>query len=230
MTVPYRVPWPNRLARIVMRPIFRGLFHLLGRVRITGRENVPKSGAYLIAMNHISIYDPPFVVAFWPTTPEVAGAVEVWSKPGQSTLVHLYHGIPIHRGEYDRNVFERILAVLQAGHPLVIAPEGGRSHVPGMRKAYAGIAYVVGMAKVPVIPAGVVGTTDDFFQRALRGERPVIEMHIGCPIWLPPIQGKGEQRRKSRQDNVDQVMFQIASLMPPEYRGVYAQQEEQSHS
>jgi 1-acyl-sn-glycerol-3-phosphate acyltransferase len=193
-------------------------------VKITGRENIPRGEAYLVAMNHISIFDPPFILAFWPQTPEVAGAVEVWSKPGQSALVRLYYGIPIHRGEYDRAVIDKILAVLQSGRPLVIAPEGGRSHAPGMRRAYPGIAYVVDKADVPVVPVGIVGTTDDFFQRAIRGKRPVIEMHIGCPIRLPPILGKGEQRKTSRQQNVDRVMFQIASLMPLEYRGVYADQ------
>jgi 1-acyl-sn-glycerol-3-phosphate acyltransferase len=53
---------------------------VLGKVEITGLENVPKSGPYLIAINHISIFDPPFIIAFWPISPEAVGAVDIWEK------------------------------------------------------------------------------------------------------------------------------------------------------
>jgi hypothetical protein len=46
-------------------------------------------------------------------------------------------------------------------------------------------------------------------------------MRIGRPFRLPPIQGKGEARRESRQRNADLVMAHIAGLLPEEYRGVY---------
>ena len=98
----YSVPIANRIARRVLRPIFRLVFHLLSDVRIIGRENIPKSGAYLITINHVSLFEPPFILTFWPTAPEGAGAIEIWDKPGQGLLVRLYHGIPVHRGEFDR--------------------------------------------------------------------------------------------------------------------------------
>jgi hypothetical protein len=50
-------------------------------------------------------------------------------------------------------------------------------------------------------------------------------MRIGAPFWLPPIEGKGEQRRSYRQRNADLIMQRIAVLLPPEYHGVYADQE-----
>jgi len=77
-------------------------------------------------------------------------------------------------------------------------------------------------ARVPVLPVGIVGTTDDFLKRALRGERPLLEMHIGKSLELPPISGSAEKRRIARYNNADSVMAHIATLLPPEYRGVYA--------
>jgi len=202
--------------------MFRGVFHILSRVRVSGLENVPKSGAYIIAINHVSLFEAPLVTAFWPISFEVAGAADVWDRPGQGLLARLYGGIPIHRGQYDRKMLETTLSVLKSGYPLLLAPEGGRSHELGMQRAKPGIAYLMDKAQVPVVPVGIVGSTDDFLDRALRAERPSIGMTIGQPVNLPPVTGRGKARRQARQENADMVMAKIAALLPVEYRGVYA--------
>jgi len=225
VTKQYEIPFINRLWRRVLRFLFRGLFHLLGPVEVTGLENVPSDGAYLIAINHISLYEAPLMVAFWPVAPEVAGASVIWDRPGQALLVRLYHGIPVHRGHYDRQLIDATLAALQAGYPLLIAPEGGRSHTPGLRPANPGVAYLMDKAQLPVVPVGVVGTTEDYFKKAIRGKRPKLELRIGKPIDFLPVSGKGATRRKQRQINADLVMAHIAALLPADYRGVYADHE-----
>jgi 1-acyl-sn-glycerol-3-phosphate acyltransferase len=91
-----------------------------------------------------------------------------------------------------------------------------------MRRAKPGVAYIVEKAAVPILPVGVIGATDDFLSRALRGERPQIKMNIGAPFHLPLVEGKGEARRNSRQRNADTIMMHIADLLPCEYRGFYA--------
>ncbi len=219
----YRLPLHVRIARPIIRTCFRGLFLALSRIEITGEENIPFGRPYIVAMNHVSLYDPPFIVAFWPETLEVMGAQVVWERAGQKQLVSMYGVIPVHRGDYDRRLIARVLAALRAGRPLLIAPEGGRSHVTAMRRAKPGVAYLLDKARVPVVPVGLVGTTNDFWQRARRGERPQLEMHIGAPIQLPPIEAKGAERRAARQRNADLVMSHIAGLLPEEYRGVYAE-------
>ena len=222
MSEVYQVSRRVRLFRWLARPAFRGLYHILSPVKITGVENVPRQGAYLIVTNHISLYDPPFVVAFWPVAPEGIGAVDIWQRTGQSTLVRYYGGIPVHRGEYDRQMIEKLIAVLDSGRPLLISPEGGRSHTPGMRRASPGVAYLVEKSGVPVVPVGVVGTTDDYLERALHGKRPRLEMRIGPPFRLESPPASGLVRRVERQRNADRIMLHIAALLPPDYRGVYA--------
>jgi 1-acyl-sn-glycerol-3-phosphate acyltransferase len=218
----YRVSLGNRIARRVLRPIFRGLFHLLSRVRVEGSEHVPRGGAYIIVTNHISLYEPPLVLAFWPRPVEALGASDIWERKGQSLLVRLYSGIPVRRGVIDRHLLKTAIAVIEAGYPLLIMPEGGRSHTPGMRRAARGVAYLADKTGAFIVPVGITGTTDDYFKRAMRAERPQLEMHIGEPFHLPPVEGAGEMRRSNLQDNADLVMQHIARLLPPEYRGVYA--------
>jgi 1-acyl-sn-glycerol-3-phosphate acyltransferase len=204
-----------------MKAVFQGLFRLLSDVCIHGQENVPRRQAYIVVINHISLYDPPFALAFWPEMLEAMGASDIWRRPGQKWLARMYHGIPVHRGEYDREVFDKALAVLASNRPLLLAPEGGRSHATSMRQAKPGVAFLVEQAGVPVIPAGIFGTTDDFWHRARSGHRPRLEMCIGKPLQLPPVDGKGAERRLARQRNADLVMAHVASLLPPEYRGYY---------
>jgi len=220
----YPVPPGTRLVRLIMKPLFRTIFRILAPIRITGTEHVPYGTPYVSAMNHISIYDPPFLLAFWPEMIEVIGAADVFGKKGQGTILRLYGVIPVHRGEYDRRLLDTILAILRSGQPLLIAPEGGRSHVTAMRRAMPGIGYIIEHARVPVLPVGLMGTTDDFWQRARRGERPPLEIRIGKPIEFPAITASGIKRRAARQENADLVMRHIAGLLPEEYHGVYAGQ------
>ena len=221
---PYRVPFHIQFNRIYLRFGIRTLFKIIGRVKVVGKENVPLGKPYVIAINHISIFDPPLTVSFWPEEPEVIGAADVFEKKGQGTILSLYGVIPVHRGDYDRALLEKILAIIKSGRPLVIAPEGGRSHEPAMRRAMPGVGYIIEHTQVPVIPVGLVGTLDDFWQRAKRGEKPLLEMRIGKPIIFPPITQKGAERREARQHNADLVMRHIAGLLPEEYHGVYAGQ------
>jgi len=219
----YQVPLHNQILRRIVRPIFRGLFHVLGRVEIHGKENIPRNEPCLIALNHISIYEPPLILAFWPTSPEAAGAIDIWSRPGQSLLVRIYGGIPVNRGQYNRKLLEILVSVIQSGRSLVIAPEGGRSHTPGMQRALPGIAFIAERTGARIIPVGISGSTEDFFAKAKHGKRPTIGMNIGAPFKLPSIDCGGKAMRIARQRNADLVMLKIATLLPPEYHGVYAE-------
>ncbi|NCP16693.1 1-acyl-sn-glycerol-3-phosphate acyltransferase [bacterium] len=218
----YRVAFWRVLVRPMLKGALRALFHILAPVEMIGKENISYGQPYVAVMNHVSLFDPPFMLSFWPEMLESMGAVDIWHRPGQNVLVRLYGGIPVHRGEYDRQSLDTVLSVIRSGKPLLIAPEGGRSHAPGMRRAKPGVAYIVEETGVPVIPVGILGTTDDFRQKASKGNRPPLEMRIGKPIRLPPVEGKGAERRAARQRNADLVMSHIAGLLPEEYRGVYA--------
>lgn len=218
---PYAPSFKTRFFRSLFAPIFRVLFRVLCRIEFTGTQHVPARGAYIIAYNHISNYEPPLLLAFWPHFPEAVAGDDVFERGGISFFVRGYGALPVKRGEYDRRIIDLMLWVLASNRPLLIAPEGGRSHQPGLREARAGVAYLMDRARVPVVPVGIVGTSDEMLKLALRGKRPKLQIRIGAPFDLPPIEGRGEQRRAARQANADFVMRKIAALMPEEYWGVY---------
>jgi 1-acyl-sn-glycerol-3-phosphate acyltransferase len=189
-------------------------------VELIGFENIPKEGAYLVTPNHVSLYDPPFVIAFWPKDLEAAGAADILDRPGQNILMRLYGGIPVHRGEVDRTLLQAMITRLNAGYPVLIAPEGTRSHVPGMQQAHNGAAYIAAKTNVPVIPVAVIGS-EDVFKALRKWRRATIQMVVGDPFTLPPIDTRAPNRRETLRANTDIIMDKIADLLPAEYRGIY---------
>jgi 1-acyl-sn-glycerol-3-phosphate acyltransferase len=207
--------------RVILRAIFRPIFRLFFRIKIEGKENIPMGQPYLLACNHVSLLEPPMLLSFWPEKPEALAGHDVWDRPGQGILVKGWGAIPVKRGEYDRIVIDKMVAVLRSGRPLMIYPEGGRSHEPKMRRAWPGVAYLVDKADVPVLPVAVIGTSDELLKDLFKFNRNLIRIKIGEPFRLPPITEKGEARRQARQRNADMVMHEIGKLLPASYHGVY---------
>jgi len=218
---PYSVPLKNRIFRNILAPLVRGAVRLLFRLRIEGFENLPKGEPYIIAYNHVSLFEPPLLLAFWPTFPEAIAGADTFERDALKFFVRGYGALAVRRGEYDRKIIDDSLWVLESKRPLMIAPEGGRTHKPGLRQARAGVAYLMDRARVPVVPVGVSGTGDHMLKPALRGKRPPLLVRVGKPFVLPAIEGRGEDRRAARQANADLVMRHIAALLPPAYWGEY---------
>ncbi|NOQ38930.1 MAG: hypothetical protein GQ562_01295 [Anaerolineales bacterium] len=221
----YRVPLHIRINRRFLRLFFRGLFHLLGKVELYGMDKIPKHNKYVIAFNHVSLVEIPFIGAFWPKIVEIIGATVVWGRPGVAIAARMWEGIRVRRTEFDREVFRKVKMVIDAGFPLMISPEGTRSHTPGLGRGKPGIAYIIDKAKVPVLPVAVVGNTIDFLRQGIRGKRPTIQMFVGDLINMPLLTGRGEERRDMRQLNTDIIMARIAEMLPESYRGVYSDYE-----
>jgi len=214
------IPWKVRLFRACARPVFRILFHILSRIEIDGLENVPKHGSYLVACNHISIYEPPLVLAFWPRVLEVAAGVDVFDRPQQGRLVRLYGSLPVHRGEFDRELLESMVTMLKAGRSVLIFPEGGRSHSPGLRQAWHGTSYVAARASVDVVPVAVSGT--ESLGGAIRDRRRApLRLSIGPALGAPSIDLRSPGRKSALVSHTETIMRSIGTLLPEAYRGVY---------
>ncbi len=219
----YQLPTSVKFTRPIVKSAIRSFFRILSPITIEGKENIPLGKPYILAMNHVSIFDPPFIATFWPEMLEIIAAQTAFERRGQKEILEWYGVIPVHRGEYDRILLDKIFSAIHSGHPLLIAPEGSRSGKVAMQRAKPGVAYIFEKAQVPIIPAGIMGTTRDYWDKAKRGKRPPLTLRIGPEINLPPIVSKGKERRTSRQANADVVMSHIDGLLPDEYDGVYAE-------
>lgn len=219
--LPHRVGW-RRWVRPVLKVVFwHWLLRRVFRISVEGLEHIPPKPPYLVIYNHVSVLDPPIVLAIWPLWLEAVAASDVLRRPTHAPLTWLYGIIPVDRGKPDRRFLDYVVGVLRQGYSLALAPEGTRSHTPGMQRAWTGLAYIADQTQIPIVPVGLVGTEDQALKQALRGKRPSILARIGPAFRLPPLDRWPVPRKWARRYNTDLAMYRIATLLPPEYRGVY---------
>ena len=130
-------------------------------------------------------------------------------------------GIWINRFDADFAALRVVLKRLQNGEVLAVAPEGTRSPTESLLPGHPGAAYLAAKSGLPIIPIGIVGTEDRVVkQRLKRLRRLDITARVGAPYHLSPMPKAGRDVWLAEQ--TDEVMCQIAALLPPDHRGVYA--------
>lgn len=202
------------------RSILRFLFHWLTRVEVIGLEKVPLSGGCILATNHLSRLDPPLLFMLIERNDLTALVADKYKKyPLIPWLVQALKGIWLNREEADFHALKEAIQYLKRGGMLGIAPEGTRSRTKGLLPGKPGVAYLADKARVPVIPVAISGTEGAIF-KVLTLRRPKIRVVFGDPIQLPPV--PRERREEMLQRNTDEILCRIAALLPPAYRGVYA--------
>lgn len=219
------MPYPHttfvKVSRFCGVPFFKTLMILLCNVSVEGRENIPPYSPYFLAFNHVDTLDAPLITLFWSYQPEGLTAIENFSNPVLGTLMRMYGAIPLKRTQYDREALQKGLAVIKAGSPLVVAPEGTRRRHPGMQTAKPGLAFLALKTQVPIVPVGITGT-ENWIPAWKKFQRPVVTMTIGQPFTLPAEPLTHENRHEKMSEYTTLIMRRIAELLPLEYRGVYA--------
>lgn len=209
--------------RSFLRFLIRTLINLISHIDIRGRENVPASGAFVIATNHIGILD--IVMAYyaldrWDLFILVA---EKWEKVGWIRWLgkHL-NFIFIDRFNPDLHALRETIGRMRRGQVLVIAPEGTRSRTGTMSEGKLGGSYLAARAGYPIIPVAITGTEDKVVLGNLkRLRRSPITVTAGQTFTLPSIPSK--DRDAVLKQYTDEIMCRIAVLLPEKYHGVYAQ-------
>jgi 1-acyl-sn-glycerol-3-phosphate acyltransferase len=196
------------------------LFNLLTRWEVEGEENLPAGGPLLMVFNHLAWWDAPLAMAALPF--EITGIAlkELERIPITGQILRLSNAILVDRGRYDREALRQALAVLEGGGILAIAPEGRMSVTGALERGKPGSVFIARRADVPILPIGLVGT-DKVLGEWRRFRRPYLKVVIGKVFRLP--EGREyASRKEARQADADFIMERLAELLPPEYRGVYA--------
>jgi 1-acyl-sn-glycerol-3-phosphate acyltransferase len=203
-----------------VRTIFRVLFEVLTRTEICGQDYVPKQGAFILATNHMSRVDVPLLSYTTPRRDLIALVADTYRRNLFFHLVIKASGsIYIDREKADFSAMRAGMDHLKQGGVLGIAPEGTRSRVGALLEGKNGVALLADRARVPVIPVGLAGT-EDSIQKLLTLRKPRLFANYGEPFMPPPIDRA--DREGSLQRNTDEIMCRIAALLPPQYRGFYA--------
>ncbi len=204
----------------LLRWVFNLFSALLSHRDVLGLENLPPDGPYIIVINHLSYFDTPFAYGLLGGDKVTGWAAEKYEHhPVFGLILRIAGGIFIQRGQVDRTAIAAAVQWLKHGGIFAIAPEGTRSKTGSLARGKTGAAFLANEADVPIVPVGLTGT-ENVLQAWRQLRRPLLTMHISKPFTLPPL--NPENRSSDLRQNTDEIMCHIAALVPPEYRGVYA--------
>lgn len=156
------------------------------RMSVTGRENIPTAGAFVLAPVHRSYIDTPIASGCTRRRLRFMGKDSLWKRQPFNWTLSALGGFPVTRGSADREAVTRAIAVLRSGEPLVLFPEGERKSGPVVQPLMDGAAYVACKAGVPIVPVGIGGSERVMGKGAKFVYPRKVVVIIGEPIPAPP--------------------------------------------
>lgn len=209
------------ISRFVLRPLFLLLF----RPHVTGRQNVPAEGAFILASNHLSFIDSMAIPLMSPRRVGYLAKAEYFTGSGIGgwlikTWFTALGALPVERQTHRaaQESLDTAMTVLRAGGGFGIYPEGTRSRDGRLARGKTGVAWLALTADCPVVPVAILGTDriqpiDARWPRLHR-----FTVHFGEPLTFPEHRGKANNNR-ARREVTDRIMHAIAELSGQEKVG-----------
>ena len=200
------------------------------RVRVEGLERVPRTGAVILAVNHISNADP-IMAGAWVNEAigrrriHWLGKRELFDLPVLGWIA-AHGGVhPVDRGTADVEAFRLATRILEAGCVLLVFPEGTRSPTGQLQEAKDGLAMLAMRTGAQVVPIGV-NNTDAVWRKGRKLPSPwprrTVTVRIGEPFRVADVVPPDADRRAAKALATTAIMGRIAELLDPRHRGVYA--------
>ncbi len=193
---------------------------ILCRIDKSDLHKVPTQGPLILVTNHINSLEVPLLfVHLQPRKMIGLAKIETWNNKFMGWLFDLWDAIPVSRGEADLDAIRACLSTLKDGDILAIAPEGTRSYDGRLQRGQPGISLIALHAHVPILPMAHWGG-ETFGKNVRKLKRTDFHVRVGKQFTLD---SNGENvNGEIRQAIADEIMCQIAELLPAEYRGEYA--------
>ena len=205
--------------RRLLNVVLRILFKICLRLEVVGRENIPSEGPVIYMINHVSFLDPIVIGGVSPREVVMMSKIENFDLPVWGIFIKLYGCFPVRRGEVDLYATRYALKVLRGGEILLMAPEGTRSPTHQLQPGHDGMAFLALRADAPIMPVAVTG--GQYFGPNMKRLRPTpVKVVFGKSFRLRSKQGR--VKRDSLHKMTEETMYQLAAILPPEYRGVYS--------
>ena len=207
----------------IIRSIIRTLVQLVATVEVFDEENLRESGSYAFATNHLGLLDALLAYYVLERSDFFIPVAKKWEEYAFLRWLGKHvNFVFIDRFNPDIRALRLILKRMDAGEVLIIAPEGTRSKTETLAEGKDGVSYLASKSQFPVIPVALTGTQDRiFFGNLKRFKRTAVTVTIGNEFTLPPLPRKNKD--VALQKYTDEIMCNIAAILPKEYRGFYAE-------
>ena len=194
------------------------------RFEVVGREHVPLEGPLILVSNHLNNADPPAVALALPRHPIYMAKREMIGWPIIGPAFRIFGAFPVRRGVPDRAALRVAGELVLRGEMLVMFPEGTRSRTGSLGRGYPGSALVALRTGAPLLPVAVTGTEHITWPWIFLKPFSIrhVKVAIGKPFQLPSVE---QINSETTAQATEIIMRHIAALLPPQYRGVYADAE-----
>jgi 1-acyl-sn-glycerol-3-phosphate acyltransferase len=183
-------------------------------------SKIPSQGPLILVGNHVNFLEVPVMYLYLlPRNMTGFAAAKSWKNPFFSFLFDLWDAIPLKRWEADINALKMGLEALRSGKILAIAPEGTRSGDGKLQAGNPGVVLLALKSGAPLLPVSYYGG-EEIWRNLRKLRRTEFNIVVGEPFVLAP--GTSKVTGEVRQKMLDEIMYQLASLLPEEYRGVYS--------
>jgi 1-acyl-sn-glycerol-3-phosphate acyltransferase len=197
----------------------RTLTNIICRIETQGLDRIPVKGPILVIVNHVNYLELPILYSRVRTDVGTGySKAENWHNPLLRFVFNNWDLIPLKRGEADVTAMRKGFEALAEDKILFITPEGTRSHHGRMQRAKPGVVLMAIRSGVPVWPIACYGG-ERYTENLKRGRRTDYHVVVGDPFTVD--RNRTRITASVRQKIVDEMMYQIAALMPPAYRGYY---------
>ncbi len=194
------------------RAVVAGFSYLFWRTRVTGRDNIPRDGAFILSPVHRSNIDTPLMGCVTRRRLRYMGKDSMWKYPWSAWFFTSLGGIPVRRGTPDREALRASETAVRAGEPIVVFPEGTRRSGPVVEEMFEGAAFVAVRTGAPIVPVGI-GGSEGAMPKGARMIRPVkIRVLIGPPIYPPPREPGGRGARRQVHELTAKLQSELQRL------------------
>jgi 1-acyl-sn-glycerol-3-phosphate acyltransferase len=204
-----------------LRSIVRFFMKIIAEIEVNGLEKLP-TGNVIIAANHLGRLDTAALFCILDREDIIMPVAEKYKNhPLYGALGRAANAIWLNRFEADYSAFRQILDRMKQGGVLVIAPEGTRSKTEALQEGKMGVAFLASKSGFPILPVAVTGTEDRRILENLKHlRRSKITATAANLFYIDIPKGKG--REEALRQSTDEIMCQIAALLPEQYRGAYS--------
>lgn len=176
----------GRIGYRIIRTVLNAFDRVFWRLRITGGHHIPRTGPCILAPVHRSNIDTMLVPMATRRHVRFMAKDTMFKSSFISRCLYGLGVFPVARGTADREALRRCVEVLQAGHPLVVYPEGMRRDGPVVTELFEGVAHLACKTGAPIIPIGI-GGSDRAMPKGAKYFRPVrTTVVVGRPL-VPPM-------------------------------------------
>lgn len=182
----------------IVKYLIRFFLLFVFRIKVYGKENMPKEGGLIVVCNHRSFWDAVVLGGYSPRKLGFMAKAELFKNKIFGWLITSFGAFPVHRGKGDIGAIKAALSRLRENNVVAMFPEGRRVKNNEIPTAKPGAVMLASRAKVPIVPVKISGKYRWGGRiDVIIGEPVEYKEHYGEKLTVQELQGLSDKLLKT---------------------------------